>query len=116
MNKEIKEILKYLEECIGKEDEFKIDNDMATKLGFYITNLQQENKQLKQKNKEIYDGFMVAIDEVCETDREKRKYKERIDKAIEYIKQVYERNENGKDYIWILDFGEIEQILLGDKE
>lgn len=53
----------------------------------YITNLQQENKQLKQRNKEIYDGFMVAIDEVCETDREKRKYKERIDKVIEYIKE-----------------------------
>lgn len=82
--------------------------------------LEQENKQLKQRNKEIYDGFMVTIDEVCETDREKREYKSRIDKAIEYIENLpvmfypddfYE--ENHKEIEW--NRKELLEIL-GEKE
>lgn len=74
----------------------------------YLRKMQQENKQLKERNKEIYDGFMVAIDEVCETDREKREYKDRIDKAIEYIKEhqrkdeILNLNEQTRDLIKIL--------------
>lgn len=45
-----------------------------------------EIARLNKRNQEIYDGFKVTIDEVCETDREKREYKERIDKAIEHCK------------------------------
>lgn len=71
--------------------------------------LEQENKQLKQRNKEIYDGFMVAIDEVCETDREKREYKSKIDKAIEYINDLYDVRFTDKDKRKLLE-------ILGDKE
>lgn len=76
--------------------------------------LEQENKQLKQRNKEIYDGFMVAIDEVCETDREKREYKSRIDKANEILSKSCFEYDNCPDSV-INEIIELKEIL-GDKE
>lgn len=48
--------------------------------------------------------------------QERKDLQKRIDKALEYIKSVYKRNEDGTDNIWILDFGEIENILKPKKE
>lgn len=52
MNEEIKEILRYLEECVANDNRFLIGNTNATKLSYYITNLQEENKKLKEANEE----------------------------------------------------------------
>ena len=50
MNNEIKEILKDLEFCSGVFD-YTITPDRCTFLKYYITNLQEKNKQLKDKIK-----------------------------------------------------------------
>lgn len=113
MSKEIEDALHMLLHCSLKDTEYETQFEQYKIVRDYITNLQQENKQLKQRNKEIYDGFKAAIDEVCETDREKRKYKTKINKAIEYIKNNIDNT--GWLEIGTNDVNELLEIL-GDKE
>ena len=65
--------------------------------------LEQENKQLKKRNKELEDGFKSATDELCE-------YATKLDKAIEYIKSYLPNYD--------FDHSNLEELLeiLGDKE
>lgn len=49
--------------------------------------LQQENQQLKNQLKIKHNGFMASVDESCDLAKENQKYKEVIDKAIEWIKK-----------------------------
>ena len=53
-----------------------------------IMNLQQENEELKKQLKIKHDGFMASVEESCELAEENQKYKEVIDKAIEYINLI----------------------------
>lgn len=48
----------------------------------YITNLQEENENLKKRNKEIYYGFIATQEELSD-------YATKIDKAIRYIHKNY---------------------------
>lgn len=110
----------------GEYETLLKENEYMKHIAKDFDQLQQENKQLKEeiarlkkRNQEIYDGFKAAIDEVCETDREKREYKQKIDKAVEYIKEniysyydskgekyieetVFERKANPKELLDIL--------------
>lgn len=87
MNNEIKEILDRLERIDHKEyscgfefaDSSSFDEDCRCfeerkKMANYITNLQQENKQLRK-------DYAKIIQDNCYT----LKLEKRIDKAIEYI-------------------------------
>lgn len=106
MNNEIKEIL-YLQDYIDKykSDEKAIINGNrlttpamldyleAKELLDYITNLQEENKQLRWESNHNYN---LGKD----IDKEARKYKSRIDKAIEYIKNDwYELNTRDIEHV-----------------
>ena len=53
-----------------------------------IMNLQKENQELKKQLKIKHDGFMASVEESCELAEENQKYKEVIDKAIEYINLI----------------------------
>ena len=50
--------------------------------------LESENKELKKQLKIKHDGFMASVEESCELAEENQKYKEVIDKAIEYINLI----------------------------
>ena len=50
--------------------------------------LESENKELKKQLKIKQDGFMASVEESCELAEENQKYKEVIDKAIEYINLI----------------------------
>lgn len=82
-------------------------NDEIKEILDYITNLQEENQELRKRN-DFLNSVCVGFDDKYED------YKSRIEKTIEYINQVYQRNEDGTDNVWILDFYEISNILNGD--
>lgn len=85
MTNEIKEIL------------FLLHNDRLTdsakrKLEDYITNLQEENKKLKEKLKN--NGIVKTCENcewfgVCPHSYREYDYKSKIDKAIEYIEKIF---------------------------
>ena len=51
----------------------------------FVKDLIKENQDLKKKLKIKHDGFMASVEESCELAEKNQKYKEVIDKAIEYI-------------------------------
>lgn len=55
-----------------------------------IKEILEENQELKKQLKIKHDGFMESVEESCELAEENQKYKEVIDKAIEYINGAYE--------------------------
>lgn len=56
-----------------------------------IKELQQENRKLKKRNIEIYNGFMAITEELSEYAEENQQLKETINNAIRYINEnVYE--------------------------
>ena len=50
--------------------------------------LEKDNQELKKQLKIKHDGFMASVEESCELAEENQKYKEVIDKAIEYINLI----------------------------
>lgn len=50
-----------------------------------IKEILEENQDLKKQLKIKHDGFMASVEESCELAEKNQKYKEVIDKAIEYI-------------------------------
>ena len=68
--------------------------EKATKLVFYIKDLQQENKQLKEQLENDIDRYEDTISYQLGFDKGKEYLQQRIDKAIEYIRS----NEWAKDY------------------
>lgn len=106
MNNEIKEII----ECL----KIALDSESYEVLLNYITNLQQENKQLKEvlNCKEYFSSTMPEDTEFViltknNYDRQQKdiqleliEYKNRIDKAIEYIK-----NNKEKQYGYNYEYG-----------
>lgn len=86
MNKEIKEILDKIKDGIGKFEEYDnnalLESDECEILLNYITNLQQENKELKKKitfNEKSRRKMQQSLMEQIEN------YKSRIDKAIDKL-------------------------------
>ena len=51
------------------------------------SDLSKENQELKKQLKIKHNGFMASVDESCDLAKENQKYKEVIDKAIEWIKK-----------------------------
>lgn len=100
MNNEIKEILDrfsfvkkepdklsyYPEDLLNREDMWLLFD--------YITNLQEENKELNDDNIWWNNRFKAV-------QRNYKDYKSRIDKAIEHLKEVMkEEEEYEEDYIY----------------
>lgn len=55
--------------------------------------LQEENKELKKQLEIKHNGFMASVEEACELAKENQKYKEVIDKSIEYIESHKRKDE-----------------------
>ena len=118
MDKEIKEIL----ECLKKYGGLTPDAiDDLIYIENYITNLQQENERLKEilKWKQNRESELFTIESVLETNKqlcdERDIYRQRINKAIEYIKncEIVDKNKRyplleeqfGEDLLNILQNG-----------
>lgn len=93
MNNEIKEILDYLDYGVNSlsisKPPFKIEYEDIKKLLDYITNLQQENKILKENYERIYNENCILrekhnINDIGLLD-ENYKLKQIIDKAIDKL-------------------------------
>ena len=97
---EIKKILDYITN-LQKSQETLIKNDNEI-----ITNLQEENKELKEINKE-QANHLISKDNLSYED-----YKLRNEKAIEYIKDRLE--EGCLDKLNYYDLHKIENILQGE--
>ena len=76
---EIKEILGILRRCTYGDEVYLIKEHGATLLLDYITNLQQENEELKEYLKIMEKGKDNNLNRFLD-------YKSRIEKAVEYIK------------------------------
>lgn len=81
-----------------------------------ILELQQENEQLKKRNKEIYDGFLATQEELTEYAIENEELKKQKDDVVEYIKEykkiLEEGNNKGADYVVINSiYQRIEDLL-----
>lgn len=91
MNDEIKEILESSRKIIKSNRENGFDRiimlgDDIDKLLDYITNLQQENEELK-KNQRYYKNGVFSLEYDKETLSDMvDDYKSRIEKTVEYIK------------------------------
>lgn len=84
MNDEIKEILDNLKEwSVDGNLYFEINDEKAKKLYKYITNLQQENQEMKTNTiptlKDNIDALVDEVDELID-------YKSRCEKANELLK------------------------------
>ena len=70
MNEEIKEILEYFENNVASNSIYmlKLDTNEANLLLDYITNLQKENKELKEQKKKaieyINNNIVISFDKV----------------------------------------------------
>ena len=85
MNKDLKKIIKEIE-CYQNEDMclIMLSQKENKALLDYITNLQQENHELKSKL-ECYENGVYYSSKVDELEQENEDYKSRCEKAIEYI-------------------------------
>lgn len=135
MKDEIKEILCFLADDNRVDERFykALGKNKCKTLLDYIITLQKENEQLKKRNKEIYDGYMAATQELTEYAEENETlkelnvcvgcnnnpdYKTRIDKAIEYINKVKAINDKeDDDMYWEYEvfFPNMLNILQGDE-
>ncbi len=75
--------------CISKYiNPFELTDDGCKILLDYITNLQQENERLKLNHKQLKDIDKIAISN-SKLIKEKEDYKQRIEKAVEYLEKPY---------------------------
>ena len=106
MNDEIKEILDNLEDIGFMYKRIALED--INKLLDYITNLQQENEKLLSENITI-KNVRNMVDETI--------YKSRVEKAVEYIKEDYERNQEVIEYCSFDEFyKKLLNILNGSDE
>lgn len=97
MNKEIKDLIEQLSICSVNDYNFEIYGDDAKILDEYITNLQQENQQLKEK----------YLNAVADYESEKSKNHNAIEhiNKFEDIKAYYSYEEDGyEEYNYDEDF------------
>lgn len=131
MNSEIKEIIESLDKIAKAEyyPEDLLTYKECQLLLNYTTNLQKENEYLKKQNTKLYKKDTKIINELkeeleitqekwnkdkqwseCRT-KEWLDYKQRIDKAIEYIKE-WRESDGSKGYCTF----DLLEILGGDEE
>lgn len=135
MDDEIKEILEQLEwyRKIGKKDLYYPERVLTNKKAFllldYITNLQQENETLHENNQNMQEEMARVWEEnerlkeehnqlrncrkydlnlISNLKQDKVRYKEIIDKAIEYING----NKHTCNYVDIYNYALREEDLL----
>lgn len=99
MNDEIKEILEFKENADYK----RLSCDEIAILRDYITNLQQENKELNDSNQWWNNRFNAV-------QRDYEDYKSRIEKAVEYMNNTFNIRDV-KDMFEIIN--KLEDILNG---
>ena len=129
-SKECKKIIDYITNLQEELEEQKRIEQASLDT---INNLQDENEELKKQNKKLYKKDTKIINELkeeleitqekwnkdkqwseCRT-KEWLDYKQRIDKAIEYIEDnTYEAYET--EYIDLTGIKELKNILGGDEE
>ena len=85
MNKEVEDALHLLLHCSLKDTEYETQFEQYKIVRNYITNLQQENKQLKEQLENDIDRYEDTISYQLGFDKGKEYMQQRIDKAIEYI-------------------------------
>ncbi len=111
MNDEIKEILDFYERMFKQNEMIMCLSKMKILLD-YITNLQEENKRLKE-NKLTPDELVNLLNQ--ELVRQNKDYKEKFDKTIEYLgidEKILETCE-----VYVVNGIEVYKILQGsDKE
>ena len=102
MSEEIKDVLDSIKEAINKNDDsidsFLIDIECWKELLDYITNLQEENKELLLELSGYREAILKNDDLLGLQDR--------IDKAIDYIEIIQYNESYGvkeKDYLKLLD-------------
>ena len=89
MDNDVKEIINLLEKCIAKDLWFEINNENATKLGFYINKLQQKCEELECDLEDLTFSYN-------ELEKELRDKKEQCSHLMEYVNpyRVYGINES----------------------
>ena len=126
MNDEIKEILDRLERIDHKEyncgfefaDSGSFDEDCRCfeerkKMANYITNLQQENKQLKEEL-EYTIGIVEHNRIISEKNKEIHQLKDNWNKLKEYINYKSERAVGEDEYVYDEIYNEMQEIENGD--
>lgn len=128
MNKEIKEILNQLE-IVGRKhtieicedgskietmpasvvNELRLNNYSAKILLDYITILQKENEELKEE-------IQRQSKALCINDKLLVDYRDRIDKAIEYLKEHTDKVSTIRVPKLDFSYNELLKILGGDEE
>ena len=119
MNKEVEDALHMLLHCSLKDTEYETQFEQYKIVRNYITNLQQENKQLKEQLENDIDRYEDTISYQLGFDKGKEYMQQRIDKVIEYIQKRFEINKYGEYYFThTFDNSNMKELLdiLGDKE
>ena len=94
MKDEIKELLEALRDSIDDTGTDKVNFiNWVDKIENYITTLQEENNQLKKRNKEIYDGFISATQELTEYAEKNERLNNIIEKTESMLKRLMEEQE-----------------------
>lgn len=75
----------YMEYYIQGSDHYLIPKDIFDELFHEVTNWKEECMKLEKQLKIKHNGFMASVEESCEFAEENQKYKEVIDRAIEYL-------------------------------
>ena len=107
MTEEIKKILKYLKTKENTRRIKCITTEETNLLLNYITNLQKENMKLISENEAI-KNIKYTVDETI--------YKQRNEKAIEYIENHTENIDRGRYYEDYVETYDLLNILQGGDE
>lgn len=131
MNNEIKEMIDKIKKCLiaGYDIDIISQEEMGI-LWNYITNLQEENEELKMTNLALADDITknkiikqevlteccgIPIGEIPMLKIKNDDYKQRINKAIKYIRQTYCFDKTDwHDQFSIENYDKLLNILKGD--
>lgn len=106
MSEEVEYLREYLNEICqykGLQEELTYDAplEILKRTCIALDYLQQENNQLKERIKQLDDGFMACVEEKCEIAEELNKYKIKPNKKefIYNIKELQQKRDLYKEVI-----------------
>ena len=88
MNKEIKDLIEQLNICSVNDYNFEIYGNEAKILKEYISNLQSENKQLKEVIDKTIEELKKGLNELDTRRREEVYIEQYIEEALNMLKEV----------------------------